>query len=211
MMEDGTQNYLAFQPLIKYFELSKTINPIVVSWKSKGNYKSIKRPTATNNILNPKLDYFNIPKFWVKFESSCLKTVLKPFTPNKTANFYIDYKMKLWSYHKSGKFTARNSLFRNVNLTKNADPDKYFHSGCGITFDIQRNFSLRNGSFGRNVIIFGADMSSSVHVDNKIKDILILFEGQTQGLDDAILTAVAEYSINFTEHENKFCFESKLY
>ena len=54
-------------------------------------------------------------------------------------------------------------------------------------------------------------MSSSVHVDNKIKDILILGEGQTQGLDDAILTAVAEYSINFTEHENKFCFESKLY
>ena len=75
----------------------------------------------------------------------------------------------------------------------------------------KEKFSLRNGSFGRNVIIFGADMSSSVHVDNKIKDILILFEGQTQGLDDAILTAVAEYSINFTEHENKFCFESKLY
>ena len=32
----------------------------------------------------------------------------------------------------------------------------------------------------KNVIIFGVDMSSSVHVDNKKKDILILGEGPTQ-------------------------------
>ena len=37
---------------------------------------------------------------------------------------------------------------------------------------------------GRNDIIFGADMSSSVYVDNKNKDILVLGEGITQGLDD---------------------------
>ena len=33
---------------------------------------------------------------------------------------------------------------------------------------------------GKNVIIFGADMSSSVHVDNKGKDILIVSEGPTK-------------------------------
>ena len=32
-------------------------------------------------------------------------------------------------------------------------------------------------------------MSSSVHVDNKKKDILILGKGPTQGLDDTSLTA----------------------
>ena len=32
-------------------------------------------------------------------------------------------------------------------------------------------------------------MSSSVHVHNKKKDILILGEGPTQGLDDTTLTA----------------------
>ena len=42
---------------------------------------------------------------------------------------------------------------------------------------------LFNG-FGRNVIIFGVDMSSSVHVDNKGKEILILGKGPTQGLGD---------------------------
>ena len=53
-------------------------------------------------------------------------------------------------------------------------------------------------SYGKNVIIFGADMNSSAHVDNKERDILILGEEQTQGLDDTILTAEEKYPINFT-------------
>ena len=35
---------------------------------------------------------------------------------------------------------------------------------------------------GENAIIFGVDMSSSMHIDNKKKDILILGEGPIQGL-----------------------------
>ena len=41
-------------------------------------------------------------------------------------------------------------------------------------------------------------MNSSAHVDNKERDILILGEGQTQGLDDTILTAEEKHPINFT-------------
>ena len=55
-----------------------------------------------------------------------------------------------------------------------------------------------------NVIIFAADLSSSVHVDNKRKDILILGEGPTQGLDKTILIAEAKYPINFTESGKRF-------
>ena len=58
---------------------------------------------------------------------------------------------------------------------------------------------------GKNVNIFGADMSSSVYIDNKNKDILILGEGPTQGLDDTTLTAEAKYSINFSRSNKKFC------
>ena len=47
-------------------------------------------------------------------------------------------------------------------------------------------------------------MSSSVHVDNNKKKVLILGKGQTQWLDDTTLTAEKEYSINFTE-QHKFC------
>ena len=46
-------------------------------------------------------------------------------------------------------------------------------------------------------------MSSFVHVDNKKKDILVLGEGPTQGLDDTTLTAEAKYRINFTQSGKK--------
>ena len=49
-------------------------------------------------------------------------------------------------------------------------------------------FSFPTSGFGKNVIIFGADLSSSVHVGNMRKDVLILAEGLTQGLDDTTLT-----------------------
>ena len=51
--------------------------------------------------------------------------------------------------------------------------------------------------------LFGADMSSSVHVDNKGKDILNFGERATQGLDDTTLTAEAKYSIDFPQSEKK--------
>ena len=45
-------------------------------------------------------------------------------------------------------------------------------------------------------LVFGADNSSSVHVDNKKKDILLVGEGLTQGLDDTIITT---HAINLPE------------
>ena len=57
---------------------------------------------------------------------------------------------------------------------------------------------------GKKVIIFGADTSLSVYIDNKGKYILILGEGPTQGLDDTTLLAEAIYPINFTQPNNRF-------
>ena len=51
---------------------------------------------------------------------------------------------------------------------------------------------------------FGVDMSTSTHIDNKKKDILVLGRGPTQGLEST-LTAEKMYSINFTVTKNKFC------
>ena len=47
-------------------------------------------------------------------------------------------------------------------------------------------------------------MSSSMKIDNRKKDILILSKGLTQGLEHT-LSAEKMYSINFTEHKKKFC------
>ena len=58
-----------------------------------------------------------------------------------------------------------------------------------------------------DLVIFGADMSSSPHSDNKGKDILVLGRGPTQGLGEDSLTAEKMYSINFTVTQKKFIME----
>ena len=57
---------------------------------------------------------------------------------------------------------------------------------------------------GKNVTIFGADMSSSLHINNKGKDSLILGEVSAQRLDDTILTAEAKSPINFRQRRKRF-------
>ena len=57
---------------------------------------------------------------------------------------------------------------------------------------------------GKSFIIFGASMSSSLHIDNKNKDIVILGERPIQGLDDTTLTAEAKYPINFAQPNKRF-------
>ena len=52
-------------------------------------------------------------------------------------------------------------------------------------------------------LIFGVDMSFSVHIDNKKKDILVIVEGPTQELDGTTLIAEKKYLINFTENNKK--------
>ena len=84
----------------------------------------------------------------------------------------------------NSEFTLRDCLIVGVKLAKNADPDKYIYSGYGTGFDPRSKFSLTESSVGSNVIIFGVDMSSSVHIDNNKKDILIL---------DTTLTAGAQH------------------
>ena len=48
-------------------------------------------------------------------------------------------------------------------------------------------------------------MNSSIHFDNKGKNILILGLGPTQGSSENSLTAEKMYSINFTVTKKKFC------
>ena len=85
-------------------------------------------------------------------------------------------------------------------MTKNANPNKYKYYGYGIEFVI--SFLLSDGcGLGKNVIIFDADMSSLMHIDNKKKGILILDKGPTNGLDSTTLTSEKEYSINFAKQK----------
>ena len=53
--------------------------------------------------------------------------------------------------------------------------------------------------------MFGIDISSSAHIYSNKKDILILGKGLTQGVDNTKLTAEAQYSINSSRWNRKFC------
>ena len=65
--------------------------------------------------------------------------------------------------------TLENCLFVAVNLTTNADFDKYKYFRYGIEFDGHGFFSHPSGRTGRNVIVFEVDISSSTKIDNQKK------------------------------------------
>ena len=82
--------------------------------------------------------------------------------------------------------------------------DKHKYSDYGIGFN--SSFYLQMKVI-KNVIIFGAYMSSSMHIDNKNKDILILDEEPTQGLDDNTLKQKLNILVIYTIRK-KICFKS---
>ena len=139
----------------------------------------------------------------LKFNGSCLKQDKITFYHRKVVNIYIVYELCASSSNPNDP-TLKNCLFRAATLTKNADIDKYGYSGYGIGFDRRSSFSFPGGGFGQNIIIFGADMCSSVRLDNKKKDILILGKGLAQGLEHT-LNAEKMYSINVTVTKIRFC------
>ena len=91
------------------------------------------------------------------------------YTHGKIVNIYIVYEINKKDNTVISDPTLENCLFGTVTLTQNADIDKYGYSGYEIGFDRKGSFSFPAGGYGQNVIIFGADMSSSLHIDNKKK------------------------------------------
>ena len=89
-------------------------------------------------------------------------------------------------------------------MTKNADIEKYGYSGYGIGFDRISSFSFPGGEFGQNAFILGVDMSSSAHIDNEKKDILVLGKGATQGIEHTLIEEEM-CSINFIVTNKNFC------
>ena len=90
--EDGTQNYLVFQPMSKYFKIGNS--DYVLSWKSKGlSAESITPPSAPNNFLNPSFNYLGT-KIRARFSGSCLKQDKSIYSHRKIVNIYIVYEKK---------------------------------------------------------------------------------------------------------------------
>ena len=137
--------------------------------------ESIKPPTTCDNSLTPVWNSYGT-KIRVKFTGSCLKQPKISCTHGTVVNIYIVYELGVSNSHNDDP-TLKNSLFGAVTLIKNTDIDKYWYSGYWIGFDKRSSFSFSGGGFGSDVIIFGVYISSSPHVNNKKKYILILGRG----------------------------------
>ena len=136
--EDGTQNYLVFQPMYRYFKMI-TNTDYISSWKSKGlSAENIKPPTTSDNSLTPALSYYGT-RTRVKFTGSCLKQPKISYTHGKVVNIYIVYELGASSTHHDD-LTLKHCLFNAVALTKNTDINKYGYSVYGIGFDTKSSF-----------------------------------------------------------------------
>ena len=120
--EDGTQNYLAFQPVYRYFERIAGVG--IYFWKFNGlSDERLDSITAFNHKNTPVLSFYGT-KTKVEFNGSCLKQDKVTLNHGAIVNVYIVYEISkncsISSYPTLGK-----CLFGAVSLTKNDDIDQY--------------------------------------------------------------------------------------
>ena len=154
--------------MYRYLELN---SGKVSSWESKGFFREKLASVFVSALPQiddlPKILYNNNHRIKLKLSKIPLKQEKTTYKHGPIVNIYIVYEL-ISSAINIG-VTLHNCLFGAVKLTKNSDFDKYTYSGYGIGFDSRGRY----GGYGRNVIIFGADISSSSHVNNKTRSILV--------------------------------------
>ena len=127
-------------------------------------------------------------------------------------NIYCFYKLDPIASSRDQRFTIQNALFGAMQITENAtDNSKNNYKGYGICFDERSEFghTITEGGFthtadAKNVLIFGADMSFSVHATNRANHIYLMGTGLTQGINDTTIYAEKNFYRNFTDPGKKF-------
>ena len=144
-------------------------------------------------------------------QNSVLNTNNDHVIDNNAINIYIVYKLDPIASRRDTTFTVQNALFGAMQITKNTDTSKYNYKGYGICFDERSQFghTITEGgrahtTNGRNVLIFGVDMSFIVHATNRGNNIYVMGDGFTQGIHDTTLYVEKNYYRNFTDPGKKF-------
>ena len=165
--------------------------------------EKINSVTKSSHRQLPSQVYDNA-RIKIIFNGDFLKQEKITYNHGPTVNIYTVYRLSPVVI-STISCTLENCLFGAVELTKHDDIDKYNYSGYGIGFDSNEYFSHPSVGFGKNVITFGADMSSSVHANNKTRNILVLGKNFIQGTGNKTIYAEQMYSTNFTVANKKFC------
>ena len=134
--EDGTQNYLLFQPTERYFKWDAGVGSgnYIYYWKSKRwSNERINSIKTSRYEITPQLNYYGT-KARVKFNGSCLKQDKVTLNYGKVVSIYVFSEITS-NFNKSSYPTLENCLFGAVSLTKNADINRNGYSRYGIGFD----------------------------------------------------------------------------
>ena len=79
--------------------------------------------------------------------------------------------------------------------TTSPDPNKYEYFECiGFGFHSKGSYTHPGGGYGKNIIIFGGNMTSSRHAKNKRKNVLDLGRDFIQKIDDITIYVEKMYS-----------------
>ena len=186
----------------------------ISTWKSTGifNYLGNSNMNAVGDSKSASPELKNDGKMHVSLSGNHFQQnkVIIP-NNNNVINIYCVYKIGPIASTRDDTFTVQNALFGAMEIAKNADTSKYNYKWYGISFDEGGTFghTIREGNFdhttnARNVLIFGAGMSFSVHATNRANNIYVKGEAFVQGINDTTIYAEKKFYKNFTDLGKKF-------
>ena len=205
------QSYLVYDCKMGSFQFT---NGKISTWKSTGifNYLGNSNMNAVGDSSGCLPSVKNDGRLYVYLSGNHFEQnkVIIPINDN-VINIYCVYEIQPIASSRDTTFTIQNALFGAMEITKNADTSKYDYKGYGICFDEGGTFSYKitedgrvHATMGRNAIIFGVDVSSSIHATNRANHIYVMGEGLVQGIHDTTLYAEKNYWRNFTDPGKKF-------
>ena len=187
----------------------------ITKWKSTGIYNH-SSDSDMNAVADTKTDlpnFKNDGRMHVHLNGNHFQQNVAGIPNNgDVINIYCVYKFDQIASSRDTSFTIQDALFGAMQITKNAtDNSKNNYKGYGICFDEGSQFghTMSEGgrthiTNGRNVLIFGADMSFSIHATNRANHVYIMGDGLTQGINDTTIYAEKKYFRNFPEPDVKF-------
>ena len=182
---DGAQSSLVFQVGEKYFKINSGSNSSKIEiWKSKdlsSQFLSLSGTVGTANDI--EMSMLIRPAYIIcNHKESCFEHKKQNIIKSGSiVNIYIVYSLSQKTINSDN--VLKNCIFGASKVTKPgdaSDTDKYIYSGYGLRFDRTGQFTHPQGGMAGNIIIYGVNLSNSVHATNKTQNILILGHGPTQ-------------------------------
>ena len=165
------QSYLVYDCKMGSFQFT---NGKISTWKSTGifNYLGNSNMNAVGDASGDLPDIKNDGRLYVYLSGNHFQQN-KAIIPNNdnVINIYCVYEIQPIASSRDTSFTIQNALFGVMQITKNAtDNSKNNYEEYGICVDERSQFGHTITEDGRahttncrNVLIFGVDMSFSVH------------------------------------------------